>query len=92
MKKPFSTAREPFLVANEDGLYIKFVYDILKGCTKRGYDNIYIDEDGIYLSGLRRNPPDRKLKSSVFIVTKINKKGEVEILDMETIPSYNPYL
>ena len=91
-KKPFSTAREPYLVTNEDGLYIKFVYDIFKGCTKRGYDNLYITPGGIYFSGTKKEPPDIKLNSSIYVVTKINNKGEVEILDMEAIPTYEPYL
>lgn len=91
-KKPFTIGRTPFFVSQEEGLKIKFVYDILKGCTKRGYNNIYINAAGLYLTNVTLGPPDRVLPAGLFIVTKINNKGALEMLDMEAIPSYNPFL
>ncbi|MCU6748023.1 hypothetical protein OCV51_10230 [Faecalicatena acetigenes] len=88
VKKPFQTGRTPFLVTEEEGLQIKFVYDILKGCIKRGFNEIRATTTrGLYVTRTC-DPLGIDLPPSMLLIIDLNERGEVVIKRCEAVPNF----
>ena len=87
-KKPYihSRDRQTFGVDRDQGIRYKMFYDILKSLCKRGYPMLYIRDNGDLVP---MNPADKEsqfVPQSILFVSKINQRGELEIMHMDTVP------
>ncbi len=89
-KKPFSVSRVPYKVNWDKGLRIKYIYDILKGAFRYGFNIVYMDESGIFYTNEKQGAPNKMIQSGIIIAFKFNNKGEIDILDYDIVTSYNP--
>lgn len=89
VKKPYTFSRM-YLVEKEEGLQIKFFYDILKGLKCRGYSMLVV-ADGIFLPLRNGETPNIKIKGGIILAFGI-KNGVAYIEHMDTITNYSPNL
>lgn len=87
-KKPYihSRDRQTFGVDRAQGIRYKMFYDILKSLCKRGYPMLYIRENGELVPMDPRDKESQFVPQSMLFVSKINQRGELEIIDMDIVP------
>lgn len=98
-KKPFlkTLTRKtniPDLIDTEQAIKYKYLRDILFSFAKKGYDILYILEDGKLtpVSSRFGEPPNKSFVNGIILVYKIDNRGNLVILDMDTIPKFSQYI
>ena len=88
-KKPYMTSqRNIYLVNREQGVQIKIFYDILKGMYRHGYNMLYLWDNNIF-PVKNGDMPDVTIIGGIMFAFRIDDKGQVQIIDMDTITRYN---
>lgn len=91
-KKPYMTSkRNIYLVSREQGVQIKIFYDILKGMYRHGYNTLYLWDDSI-LPVKNGDMPHVTITGGIMFAFKTDDKGQVQIIDMDTIARYDPHI
>lgn len=91
-KKPYMTSqRNIYLVSREQGVQIKIFYDILKGMYRHGYNTLYLWDNNV-LPVKNGDMPDVTITGGIMFAFKLDDKGQVQIIDMDTIPRYEPHI
>jgi hypothetical protein len=91
-KKPYMTSqRNIYLVSREQGVQIKIFYDILKGMYRHGYNTLYLWDNNV-LPVKNGDMPDVTITGGIMFAFKLDDKGQVQIIDMDTIPRYDPHI
>ena len=91
-KKPYMTSqRNIYLVSREQGVQIKIFYDILKGMYRHGYNMLYLWDNNV-LPVKNGDMPDVTIIGGIMFAFKLDDKGQVQIIDMDTIPRYSPHI
>lgn len=87
-KKPYiqSRNRQTFGVDRDQGIRYKMFYDILKSLCKRGYPMLYVRDNGELVPMDPRDKESQYVPQSMLFVSKINQRGELEIIHMDTVP------
>lgn len=91
-KKPYTiSTRQLYLVNRDKGLQFKIFYDILKGMARHNYNILYMWDDNI-LPCKFNDLPDCTIIGGIMLVFKLDDRGQVQIVDMDTIPRYDPHI
>lgn len=91
-KKPYTiSTRQLYLVNRDKGLQFKIFYDILKGMARHNYNILYMWDDNI-LPCKFNDLPDCTITGGIMLVFKLDDRGQVQIIDMDTIPRYDPHI
>lgn len=87
-KKPYihSRGRQTFGVDRDQGIRYKMFYDILKSLCKRGYPMLYVRDNGELVPMDPRDQESQFVPQSMLFVSKINQRGELEIINMDIVP------
>lgn len=87
-KKPYihSRGRQTLGVDRDQGIRYKIFYDILKSLCKRGYPMLYVRDNGELVPMDPRDQESQFVPKSMLFVSKINQRGELEIIDMDIVP------
>ncbi len=98
-KKPFlkTLTRKtdiPSLINVEEALKYKYLSDILFSFAKRGYEALYILENGELLPINLKNgeTPNRNFINGIIFAYKINNRGNLIILDMDVVSRYTTHI
>ena len=89
-KKPYLlTSRiNAYLLTKEECLDIKLFYDILRSFLRKGYNQLYLDEEGLYPANKDVPPSKPLIIGGIFFAFAFDDKGQVVIQDMEPVPRY----
>ena len=90
-KKPYllTSKINAYLLTKEECLDIKLFYDILKGFLRKGFNYIYMDEEGIYPANKELPPSKPVIIGGIFFAFAFDDKGQIFIQDMEPVPRYS---
>ncbi len=98
-KKPFlkTFSRKtvaPNIMKVEEALKYKYLSDILFSFAKKGYELLYILENGelIPVNYKKDGPPNRDFINGIILVYEIDSKGNLIILDMDIVPKYSRFI
>ncbi|MEG2289549.1 MAG: hypothetical protein RSC24_06240 [Clostridium sp.] len=84
----------PSVIDLNISLKYKYLKDILFSFAKRGFDMLYVLENGelIKVSLKSGSLPNKSFVNAVSLVYKINNRGNLVLLDKDIIPKYNSQL
>lgn len=98
-KKPFlkTLTRKtdiPSLTDVEETLKYKYLSDILFSFAKRGYEVLYVLENGelIPINLKKGETPNRNFINGIIFAYKIDDRGNLVILDMDVVPKYTTHI
>lgn len=82
------------LVNKEEAIKYMYLRNIFLSFAKKGYEMLYVLEDGklLPINYKGGEMPDRNFKNGLIFVYEIDNRGNLIILDMDTVPDYNVLL
>lgn len=91
-KKPYlktysRKTKSPFYSSIEENIKCKYFNDILYSLLAKGYNTVYILENG-ELIPIKDGLLQRNVNNALFFVYRLNERGNLKFLDMSVIPKY----